>query len=71
MENINDLIWLSENDNGDDGKGEGNKPMNFPEPPPMKDLCMIGGFCGPDSAYIASACGKENPYRSGACLPNY
>ena len=40
MENINDLIWLSENDNGDEGKGEGSKPMNFPEPPPMKDLCM-------------------------------
>ena len=67
MENINDLIWLSENDNGDDGKGEGNKPMNTPEPPPMRDLCITGGFCLDEPPIMPTACTVCPPIRTAAC----
>jgi hypothetical protein len=63
MENLNDLIWTDEDDNG------GCDAQSI-EGPPMDKLC-IHGFCGSDSVGSHPSCTCYNPPdRFVACLPN-
>ena len=60
MENLNDLIWTDEDDNG------GCDAQSI-DRPPMDKLC-IHGFCGPDSAESHFSCIQDAPARTAACV---